>query len=100
MRPCHHGMTHHLCVGGRDGVHVRRVFAIILNNQMRTGDKEWSYSWSLGSGVPRWVWGVRTPPRNSEGPPKLFQTEPDLRKLLKIAEFRTQTPQDVRKKRQ
>ena len=38
------------------------------------------------------------PPRNSEGPPKLCQTQPDLRKLLKIAEFRTPTPQDVRKK--
>ena len=38
------------------------------------------------------------PPRNSEGPPKSYQTQPDLWKLLKIAEFRTPTPQDVQKK--
>ena len=40
----------------------------------------------------------KTPPRNSEAPPKLCQTQPDLRKLLKIAEFRTPRPKDVRKK--
>ena len=45
------------------------------------------------------VWGVQ-PPRNSEGPPKSCQTQPELWKLLKIAEFRTPTHQDVRKKRQ
>ena len=51
------------------------------------------------SGVPRGGWDVQTPPlRNSEGPPQLCQTQPDLRKLLDIAEFRTPTPQDVRKK--
>jgi len=38
------------------------------------------------------------PPRNSEGPPKSCQNSTRLRKLLKIAEFRTPTPQDVRKK--
>ena len=38
------------------------------------------------------------PPRNSEGPPKSYQTQLDLWKLLKIAEFRTPTPQDVQKK--
>ena len=37
------------------------------------------------------------PPRNSEGPPKLCQTQPDCENL-KIAEFRTPTHQDVRKK--
>ena len=42
--------------------------------------------------------GCSNPPRNSEGPPKLCPTQPDLRKLLKIAEFRAPTPQDVRKK--
>ena len=41
--------------------------------------------------------GSTPPPRNSEGPPKSCQTQPDL-KLLKTAEFRTPTPQDVRKK--
>ena len=31
------------------------------------------------SGIPRGgVWGVQTPSRNSEGPPKLCQTQPDL----------------------
>ena len=51
------------------------------------------------SGVPRGVWGVQTPPPNSEGlPPKSCQTQPHLWKLLKIAEFRKPTPQDVRKK--
>jgi len=36
-------------------------------------------------------------PRNSEGPPKLCQTQPDCENL-KIAEFRTPTLQDVWKK--
>ena len=40
------------------------------------------------------------PPRNSEGPPKSCQTQPDLWKPLKIAEFRKPTPQDVQKKGQ
>ena len=44
------------------------------------------------------VFKPHPPPRNSKGPPKLCQTQPDLWKLLKIAEFRTPTPQDVRKK--
>ena len=52
-----------------------------------------------GSGVPRGGLGCSTPPpQNSEGPPKSCQTQPDLWKLLKIAEFRTPTPEDVRKK--
>ena len=29
------------------------------------------------SGLPRGVWGVQTSPRNSEGPPKSCQTQPD-----------------------
>ena len=53
------------------------------------------------SGVPRGD-GLRVqtppPPRNSEGPPKSCQTQLDCEKLLKIAEFRTPTPQDVREK--
>jgi hypothetical protein len=33
---------------------------------------------ATGSGVPSGrVWGVQTPPRNSEGPPKSCQTQPD-----------------------
>ena len=46
------------------------------------------------------VWGVQTPPLEI---PKALQNcakLTDLRKLLKIAEFRTPTPQDVQKKRQ
>jgi hypothetical protein len=46
----------------------------------------------------RRVWGVQTPPWNFEGPPKLCQSQPDLWKLLKIAEFRMPTLQDIRKK--
>ena len=42
--------------------------------------------------------GCSNPPRNSEGPPQLCKIQPDLRKLLKIAKFRSPTPQDVRKK--
>ena len=48
------------------------------------------------SGVPRG--GVFKPPRNSKGPPKSYQTQPNLRKLLKIAEFRMPTSQYVQKK--
>jgi len=52
------------------------------------------------SGVPRVGWGFNHPlPRNSEG--KVLQNvfnSTRLWKLLKIAEFRTPTPQDVRKK--
>ena len=51
------------------------------------------------SSVPRGGLGCsNTPPRKSEGPPNLYQTQPDLWKLLKIAEFGTPTPQDVQKK--
>jgi len=51
--------------------------------------------WRIGG----WgVWGGSTaPPRNSEGPSKSCQTQPDCENCHKIAEFRTPTPQDVRK---
>jgi len=50
------------------------------------------------SGVTRGGLGCSTPPpRNSEGPPKSYQTQPDCENL-KIAEFRTPAPKDVRKK--
>ena len=52
-----------------------------------------SWQWRTEGGL-----GCSNPPRNSEGPPKLCQTQPDLRKLLQIAEFRRPTPQDVREK--
>ena len=54
------------------------------------------------SGVPRGVWGVQPPrPGNSEGPPKnRAKLNPICENCLKkIAEFRTPTPQDVRKKK-
>jgi len=58
-------------------------------------------NWSV---VPRGgvFWGVQAhtytpPPRNSEGPPKSCQNQPDCENL-KMAEFRTPSPQDVRKK--
>ena len=50
--------------------------------------------WRTGGG-----WAFQTPPpRNSEVPPKSCQTQPNLWKLLKIAEFRMPTPQYIRKK--
>jgi len=51
---------------------------------------QWGTDRGLGGGV--------KPPPNSEGHPKTYQTQPRFWKLLKIAEFRTPTPQDVRKK--
>ena len=49
------------------------------------------------SGVPGGL-GCSTPPRNSEVPSKSCQTQTNLWKLLKIAEFRTPTPQFIQKK--
>ena len=44
-------------------------------------------------------WGVQTsPPPKFRRPSKIRPNSTRLRKLLKIAEFRTPTPQDVRKK--
>jgi len=51
------------------------------------------YQWRTEGGF--WVF---KPLRNSEGTQKSCQTQPDLWKLLKIAEFRMPTPQDVQKK--
>jgi len=51
------------------------------------------------SGVPRGeVWGVRPPPPKFWRPPKIVPNPTRLWNLLKIAEFRKPTPQDVRKK--
>jgi hypothetical protein len=44
--------------------------------------------------------GDSNPPEIPKALTKSCQTQPDLRKLLKIAEFFTPTPQDIRKKRQ
>jgi len=61
-------------------LHVSVIFVGNHQNQWRTRG---------GGGF----WGFK-PPRNSEGPPKSCQTQP----ILKIADFRTPTPQDVRQK--
>jgi len=60
--------------------------------------------WLQGLGTDQWrteggiLEGSTPPPRNSEGPPKSYQTQPDCEKMIKIAEFRMPTPQDVGKK--
>ena len=62
-----------------------------------------SASLSTTSGVPRGggVSGVQPPSRNSEGPPKnRAKLNPIVKTVKEIAEFRTPTHQDVRKKRQ
>jgi len=52
------------------------------------------------SGVPRGVWGVQNPPpkKKFRKPSKIVPNSTRLWKLLKIAEFRTPTTQDVREK--
>ena len=59
-------------------------------------DKKCVLVFMYSSGVTRGVWGVK-PPWNSKGPPK-SPNSTRLWKLLKIAEFRMPTPQDVRQK--
>ena len=51
-----------------------------------------------GSGVPRGGWGVQTPSEIPKALQNRAKTQPDLWKLLQIAEFETPTPQDVQKK--
>ena len=58
----------------------------------------WGMAARSGSGVPRvGGWGVQTPPKFWR-PSKIVPNSTRLWKLLKIAEFRTPTHQDVRKK--
>jgi hypothetical protein len=46
------------------------------------------------------VWGVQTPTRNSEGPPKnRAKLNPTVKIVKKVAEFRMPTHQDVQKKK-
>jgi len=52
---------------------------------------------SIGSGVPKR--GFKPPSRNSIGLPNSFKLNPYVKKFLEMAEFRTPTPQDVRKKK-
>ena len=61
-------------------------------------DKARSHS-VAASGVTRGVWGVQSPPHPKfRRPSKIVANTTRLWQLLKIAEFRTPTPQDVRKK--
>jgi len=55
---------------------------------------------NMCSGLPGGVEGFNPPQKkkNSEGPSKIVPNSTRLWKLLKIVEFRTPTPQDVRKK--
>ena len=71
--------------------HPRVCWLIHRSQFTKSSDRD--QQWRTEGGL-----GCSTPPRNSEGPPKSCQTQPNLWKLLKIAEFRTPTPQDVRKK--
>jgi len=50
------------------------------------------------SGVPRGVRGLTPPPTKFRRPSKFVPNSTRLWKMLKIAEFRTPTPQDFRKK--
>ena len=62
---------------------ILRVAANILNKQSWAADKGWSSSLEVGRGADnRWrteggLGGSTPPPRNSEGPPKSCQTQPD-----------------------
>ena len=58
----------------------------------------WLFSTQVTSGLPRGSLGGFKSPWNSEGPPKIVPNLTRLWKLIKIAEFRTPTPQDVWKK--
>jgi len=48
MGPCHHGKTHHQVADGGDGLPICRTAANILNNQLLTTDKGWSFSLEVG----------------------------------------------------
>jgi hypothetical protein len=59
-----------------------------------------SHQWHTEGGGGGCIRGFKHPPsRNSEGPPKSCQTQPDCENL-KTAEFRMPTSQDVREKKQ
>jgi hypothetical protein len=48
--PCQKGIAHPRVADGRDGFHVRRVAANILNKQARTAEKGWSPSFGIRRG--------------------------------------------------
>jgi hypothetical protein len=57
--PCHHITARPQVAEGRDGLHIWRLAANILNKQSRTAEKEWSSSLGVG-------WGLATPHRKKQ----------------------------------
>jgi hypothetical protein len=49
--PCHHRMARPRVADSKDGHQQLRVAANILNNQLRTDDKGWSFSLGVGRGA-------------------------------------------------
>ena len=48
---CHHGMALPRVAVGGDGLQIRRVAAIILNQNLRTTDKGWFPGFEVGQGA-------------------------------------------------
>ena len=67
---------------------------ILLKNLCRIFETCFYGQWPTEGGV----WGVQPPPPKFRRPSKIVPNSTRLWKLLKIAEFRMPTPQDVRKK--
>jgi len=69
------------------------------NRKARMDMKRTAWEWAVRSGVPRGEVGVfNPPPTKFRRPSKIVPNSARLWKLLKIAEFRTPTPQDIQKK--
>jgi hypothetical protein len=49
--PCHRGMARPQVVDGGDSLQFWRVAANILNKQLRTANKGWSFSLGVGRGA-------------------------------------------------
>ena len=69
---------------------------LIYAKQFWTGPV--SNNMSTSSDESSGVWGVQPPPPKFRRPSKIVPNSTRVWKLLKIVEFRTPTPQDVRKK--
>ena len=77
------------------------TISVNVNEGTQDSDSWTQYSSLVTSGVPRagrGGFGVFKPPPKSRRPSKMVLNSTLLCKLLKIAEFRTPTPQDIRKK--
>ena len=90
----HNTQNKHLCIGGIRTHNLSRRAAADLRLRPRGHLDRLVGS----SGVPRGGVGVFKRPRKFRRRSKIEPNTPKLWKLLKIAEFRTPTPQDVRKK--